>query len=82
MSFLVIYEYHCYTGLIKCYRKLREDHTLVVQNLQRQLEHVQRSAEGDAARVRSRNEAEVTDLKTNIIRLDAELNKVGRHLLR
>jgi intracellular protein transport protein USO1 len=56
--------------------KLRQDHSVAIQDLQRQFEHLQRTAEADAARVRSRTDAEIADLKTKIAGLEVELEKV------
>lgn len=47
-----------------------------MQDLQRQLEHIQRNAEADSARVRSRTDAEIADLKARIASLEADLEKV------
>ncbi len=56
--------------------KLRGEHSLAVQDLQRQTEHIQRTMEGDAARARSRHEAEIADLKAIIASLEISLEKV------
>jgi intracellular protein transport protein USO1 len=56
--------------------KLRQDHNAAIQDLQRQLEYVQLNAEADATRVRSRTDAEVSDLKTKIAGLEIDLEKV------
>jgi hypothetical protein len=56
--------------------KLRQDHNTAIQDLQRQLEYVQLNAEADATRVRSRTDAEVSDLKTKIAGLEIDLEKV------
>lgn len=60
--------------------KLRNDHNMTIQDLQRQLEQCIRTAENDTVRIRSRNEAEIADLKANIARLEANLEKVCRSL--
>ncbi len=55
---------------------MRQDHSVLIQDLQRQLEHVHRNAVADAARVRSRTDAEAADLKTKIAALQVDLEKV------
>lgn len=60
--------------------KLRDDHNMVVQDLRRQLEHCKRTTENETARIRNRNEADITDLKANIASLEANLEKVCRLL--
>jgi predicted nuclease with TOPRIM domain len=47
---------------------------------QRQLEHVQKTAEGNNDRLRKRMEAEVADLQKHVEKLEADLTKVGRDL--
>ena len=44
---------------------------------QRQLEHVQKSAEANADRTRRRMEAEVKDLETSIGKLEADLSRAS-----
>jgi intracellular protein transport protein USO1 len=56
--------------------KLRQDHSVAIQDIQRQLQHLQRNAEADAARVRSRTDGEIADLKTKIAGLEVDLEKV------
>lgn len=58
--------------------KLREEHSLTVQDLQRQTESIQRTMEGDAARARSRYEAEIADLQATIASLNISLEKACR----
>jgi hypothetical protein len=48
----------------------------VVQDHQRQIEHIQKVAEANADRTRRRTEAEIVDLKNNISKLEADLTKV------
>jgi hypothetical protein len=56
--------------------KLRVEQSRIVQDHQRQLEHVQKTAEANADRTRKRMEAEIADLQRNISKLEADLSKV------
>ncbi len=47
------------------------------QDHQRQLEHVQKTAEGNAERMRKRMEAEIADLQRNLSKVEADLAKVA-----
>lgn len=47
----------------------------VAQDHQRQLDHVQKTSEGNAERTRKRTEAEISDLRKNISKLEADLEK-------
>jgi hypothetical protein len=51
--------------------RITEDH-------QRQLDHVQKTAEANAERTRRRTEAEISDLQTNVSKLEADVEKVLR----
>jgi phage-related protein len=48
----------------------------MVQDHQRQLDHVQKTAETNADRTRKRMEAEIADLQSHISKLEADLSKV------
>ena len=50
----------------------------MVQDHQRQLEHVQKTADANAERTRKRMEAEITDLQSRVSKLQADLSKVNR----
>lgn len=56
--------------------KLRKDHDSAIEDVQRQLQHVKRTTEGDADRIRRRTEAEISDFRSRIAELEAELEKV------
>jgi len=56
--------------------KLRVEQSRIVQDHQRQLEHVQKTAEANADQTRKRMEAEIADLQRNISKLEADLSKV------
>jgi hypothetical protein len=53
------------------------EHEKVVEDLQRQLNHVKRTAEGDIDRIRKRTESEILDLKSSIRELQIQLEKVA-----
>ena len=48
----------------------------MLQDHQRQLEHVQKTAEANADRTRKRMEAEIADLQNHVTKLEADLSKV------
>lgn len=48
----------------------------VTENHQRQLDHVQKTAESNSERTRKRTEAEISDLKNSVSKLEADLEKV------
>jgi septal ring factor EnvC (AmiA/AmiB activator) len=56
--------------------KLCTAHSASLENLQRQIQHVKRTADGDADRIRRRTEAEISDFRNRIAELEAELQKV------
>lgn len=49
----------------------------MAQDHQRQLEHVQKTADANAERTRKRMEAEITDLQSRVSKLQADLSKVN-----
>ena len=51
-----------------------------LQDHQRQLEHVQKTSEASADRTRKRMDAEISDLQSNIKKLESDLEKVPRNL--
>lgn len=61
-------------------RTIRAEQEKAAQDHQRQLEHVQRTSEGNAERTRKRMEAEISDLKSNISKLEVDLSKVGQKI--
>lgn len=56
--------------------KLRAEQSRMIQDHQRQLEHVQKTAEANADRTRKRMEAEIADLQSHAGRLETDLAKV------
>jgi intracellular protein transport protein USO1 len=56
--------------------KLRAEQVRASQDYQRQLEHVQKTAEANSDRTRKRMEAEIADLQGTISKLEADLTKV------
>jgi intracellular protein transport protein USO1 len=50
----------------------------MIQDHQRQLEHVQKTAEANTDRTRKRMEAEMADLQSHIGKLAADLAKVNK----
>jgi protein subunit release factor A len=54
----------------------RAEHARLVQDHQRQLEHVQKTAEANADRSRRRMEVEINNLQSNISKLESSLAKV------
>ena len=61
--------------------QLRKDYSAEIENLKRQVEHVQRSAQSDVARIRSRDEAEMSELKAKLASLELDLEKVCLDIL-
>lgn len=61
--------------------KLHVEQSRIIQDYQRQLEHVQKTADANADRTRKRMEAEITDLQTVINKLETDLTKVRNILL-
>jgi len=59
--------------------KLRATQTQLVADHQRQLEHAQRTFEANADRTRRRVEAEISDLRSNIDKLEADLAKADKN---
>ncbi|KAK0103568.1 hypothetical protein ONS95_005583 [Cadophora gregata] len=57
-------------------KKLQTEQARLIQGHQRQLEHVQKTSEANADRIRKRTEAEIADLQTKIGKLNADLTKV------
>ena len=60
-------------------RKLEVDNEKKIQDLQRQLDHVRRAAEGDTDRIRRRADAEITELKQSLAALENKLEKVSSY---
>lgn len=58
--------------------KLRTAQAQMVEDHQRQLEHVQKTSEANADRTRRRFESEIAGLKSIISKLEADLAKVNR----
>jgi predicted nucleic acid-binding Zn-ribbon protein len=58
--------------------KLRAEQSRILQDHQRQLEHVQNTAEANADRTRKRMEAEIADLQSHVTKLEADLSKVRK----
>jgi hypothetical protein len=56
-------------------KKLQMEHDKKIQDFQRQLQHVQRAAEGEAERLRRRAEAEISDLKASNSKIKSELSE-------
>lgn len=57
-------------------RKLQNEQARIIQDHQRHLEHVQKTSEANAERLRKRTEAEIADLQSTISKLDTDLAKV------
>lgn len=64
-------------SIINIPRKLETENDKKLQDLQRQLDHVQRAAEGDADRIRRRTDAEIAELKSILARTQDEMEKVN-----
>jgi hypothetical protein len=58
--------------------KLRAAQSRMAQDHQRQLEHVQKTAEANADRTRKRMEAEIADLQSHLNKSEADLAKVKK----
>jgi len=58
---------------------LRVEQSRMVQDHQRQLDHVQKTAEANADRTRKRMEAEIADLQSYIKKLEADLSKANKN---
>jgi hypothetical protein len=58
--------------------KLRAEQSRMAQDHQRQLEHVQKTAEANADRTRKRLEAEIADLQSHLNKSEADLAKVKK----
>ncbi|TAQ89304.1 hypothetical protein B7494_g2378 [Chlorociboria aeruginascens] len=59
--------------------KLRAEQAKAAEDHKRQLEHVQKTADANADRTRRRMEAEITDLKNNITKLETDLAKANKN---
>lgn len=55
---------------------LRTEHARIVEDHQRQLEHVQKSSEANVDRTRRRLEAEAANLQGDVKKLESQLAKV------
>ncbi|KAF4630488.1 hypothetical protein G7Y89_g7650 [Cudoniella acicularis] len=58
-----------------------EEDIRMAQDHQRQLEHVQKTAEANAERTRKRTEAEISDLRNSVSKLEADLEKANKNHL-
>ena len=61
--------------------QLRAAQARMVEDHQRQLDHVQKTSETNADRIRRRGESEITDLRSCIAKLEADIVKVCFNLL-
>ncbi|KAN0119876.1 Uso1 / p115 like vesicle tethering protein, head region domain containing protein [Hyaloscypha variabilis] len=59
--------------------KLRVEQSRMAQDHQRQLEHVQKTAEANADRTRKRMEAEIADLQKHLSKVEADLAKANKN---
>ena len=57
-------------------RKLRAEQAKAAQEYQQQLQHIQKTADVDAERIRKRTDAEIADLRTTVRKLESDLEKV------
>jgi valyl-tRNA synthetase len=62
--------------MLMSHSKLRVEQSRMAQDHQRQLEHVQKTAEANADRTRKRMEAEIADLQKHLSKVEADLAKV------
>jgi hypothetical protein len=62
--------------MLTSHSKLRVEQSRMAQDHQRQLEHVQKTAEANADRTRKRMEAEIADLQKHLSKVEADLAKV------
>ncbi|KAH8816298.1 p115 like vesicle tethering protein [Xylogone sp. PMI_703] len=60
-------------------KKLQAEHARVIEDYRRQLDHVQRTAEANADRMRKKMEAENADLQSNVKKLEASLEKANKN---
>ncbi|KAJ5053877.1 uncharacterized protein L3040_000167 [Drepanopeziza brunnea f. sp. 'multigermtubi'] len=58
--------------------KLQAEQTRLIQDHQRQLEHIQKASDTNADRTRKRTEAEIADLQNRITKLEADLTKANK----
>ncbi|KAH7397743.1 p115 like vesicle tethering protein [Cadophora sp. MPI-SDFR-AT-0126] len=59
-------------------KKLQAEQARLIQDHQRQLEHVQKTSEANFDRIRKRTEAELADLRSKIGKLNADLAKANK----
>jgi len=60
-------------------RKQQAEHARIVQDHQRQLDHVQKTADANADRSRRRMEAEISNLQSDISKLETSLAKANKN---